>query len=129
MPLDPPDFAALHRIPIPEDEAALTLSRPRTLACQGCHSVCSPSGVDDHALRMLWRHAILHLSGGLLYGREVERPGWMQVGPAMARRYRERDPEHEKNEADRLRRERFTRAFDSGPLYINGKLNPIFDED
>lgn len=129
LPLDLPDFAALHKVRIPEDEQALALGRPWTLACQECHGILRTSGVDDRALNDLWSLAILHLSGGLLFGNEVERPRWLQVGAATARKYRERDPEHEKNEADRLRRERFTRAFDSGPLYINGKLNPVFYED
>ena len=48
-------------------------------ACRHCHNVKGFSRADGKTLRMSWAHVILHLSGGLLYGHEVERPEWLTV--------------------------------------------------
>ncbi len=129
LPLDLPDFADLHKIPVPPDELALTPHHPQMLACSTCHRIFKFSARSPQTQNICWNHAILHLSGGLLYGDEVNRPDWMKIAPAKTRYHLERDPDHEAHEAERLKRERFMRKFDSQPIWVNGKLNPLFNQD
>jgi hypothetical protein len=44
----------------------------RTFACAPCHNVLHFARLN----RFNWNHLISHLSGGMMYGREVPRPTW-----------------------------------------------------
>lgn len=67
----------------PRDREALqragVRSKPRSrvsgFACADCHGVRVLSRATN--LRDFWNELIAHLTGGLLYGREVERPQWL----------------------------------------------------
>src|SRR5688500_1539542 len=45
-------------------------------ACRGCHGVRGLSRAPGK-MRGFWNDLVAHLSGGLLYGREVVRPAWV----------------------------------------------------
>ena len=60
-------------------------------ACEKCHRVMryAKRGHDG------WGAVVAYLSGGLLYGREVDRPGWLEsrrttMNPSEAQKRRER---------------------------------------
>ncbi len=128
LPLDLPDFALLQKIPIPPDEAALTLRRPPALACRGCHGIMGFSGATRANLESAWSHAIRYLSSGMLYGKEVQRPEWLRIAPSKVRHFLERDADYFAHEVERRQREEFGVKVDSSPMWVNGRINPIFDE-
>jgi hypothetical protein len=47
----------------------------QTFACQECHNVGYCTRLDYWS----WNQLIGHITGGLLYGREVPRPGWFEL--------------------------------------------------
>ena len=61
-------------------------------ACSACHGVIWFFRTD---LRTAWHQLVLHYSGGLLYGHEVEKPAWLKAEEPKQRRPR---PESAKRE-------------------------------
>lgn len=128
LPLTLPDFALLNNIPIPAEELEFSPTRPVALACRTCHRCFNFSGRSERRLAKSWQEAIRYLSTGMLYSGEVERPDWLRVAPSKVRHFLERDTDYFAHEAERRQREEFSVKLDSSPMWVNGKLNPIFDE-
>jgi hypothetical protein len=128
LPLTLPDFALLNKIPIPAEELEFSPTRPLAMACEACHRCRQFSGRNEACLAKSWQHTIRYLSTGMLYGDEVERPAWLRVAPSKVRHFLERDADYFAHEVDRRQREEFGVKLDSSPVWVKGKLNPIFNE-
>jgi DNA-binding CsgD family transcriptional regulator len=48
---------------------------PPCFACKRCHDI----RYFNRRSRDAWNHLVAHLTGGLLYGHEVEKPAWFQL--------------------------------------------------
>lgn len=81
-PLPPINLLKSLRLKVPQDD--LDDPPPPCFACWRCHRVRGFSRVD----RGGWNQLVAYLTGGLLYGREVERPAWLT--PDRKRPYRPR---------------------------------------
>ncbi|XAM01168.1 hypothetical protein OT109_07225 [Phycisphaeraceae bacterium D3-23] len=57
------------------------LAGMRSLACEQCWGVRWLSPADSTG----WNEVVSYLTGGLLYGHEVDRPGWVEATPKVAR--------------------------------------------
>jgi hypothetical protein len=60
---------------------------PSFLACYSCHRVRAFSRIDS---KNSWNELVSYLSGGLLYGREVEKPNWFDQGAQRKTAFRPR---------------------------------------
>jgi hypothetical protein len=78
----------------------------QTFACGRCHGVLQPSRLDARA----WNQLISHISGGLLYGHEVQKPDWWE--PRRKRRFVSRI-----NRAPSVRREQVRERLQRGISY------------
>ncbi len=73
LPLGAPDFATLHNIKLPYAGRYDTPEPHFCLACQRCHHLFGLARTPK-SISKSWSLLIAHLSGGLLFGREVKRP-------------------------------------------------------
>lgn len=60
-----------------------------TFACMRCHDVCFFSRGD---VLESWNSLVMHLTGGMMYGREVERPDWLTEEPKRVYRKHAQKP-------------------------------------
>lgn len=60
---------------------------PVSFACYACHRVRTFSRIDS---KNSWNELVSYLSGGLLYGREVERPSWFDTRAKRKQAFRPR---------------------------------------
>lgn len=81
LPQGASDWGRYIGLKVEESEVDAVPEPPPCFACNACHDVTRFSRVD----RNCWNNLILHLSGGLLYGREVRKPAWLT--PDRKRRY------------------------------------------
>jgi DNA-binding NarL/FixJ family response regulator len=56
---------------------------PSSFACATCHNIRTVSPIEN----IYWNYLITHLSGGLLYGREVPKPQWFNDFATRKREY------------------------------------------
>lgn len=70
---DPRERAALRRAGVRPPPRA---PRVAGFACWGCHGLRGLSRAPGK-MRGFWNDLVAHLTGGLLYGREVARPAWL----------------------------------------------------
>ena len=65
---------------------------PEPMPCFACVRCHRPEWFTRADVVSAWGQLVLHLSGGLLYGREVQRPAWLTTGRKVAYRARRTRP-------------------------------------
>ena len=73
LPQGAPDWGAYVGLELEDSDADEVPEPLPCFACNDCHDLPRFSRVD----RNCWNNLILHLSGGLLFGREVRKPVWL----------------------------------------------------
>ena len=64
------------------------LDHEEKFGCWKCHRIMG----DSRMVHSIWNVVVGYLSGGMLYGKEVERPGWFVGGRKREYRPRLREP-------------------------------------
>ena len=77
LPQGSADWAGYVGVKVEESEVDEVPEPPGCFACGVCHGVVGFTRTD---VTRSWNNLVLHLSGGLLYGREVRRPQWFVAG-------------------------------------------------
>ena len=67
---------------VDEDHPDALPQPPRTFACHTCHHI----RYFETLTKSAWNYVINHITGGMLYGREVPKPNWWK--PERKRKYR-----------------------------------------
>jgi DNA-binding CsgD family transcriptional regulator len=74
LPVMPKNLPEMFGLKLSRDEWDQLEPPPMTFACARCHGVRTYSRADKNS----WNELVHHLSGGLLYGFEVEQPAWLK---------------------------------------------------